>query len=89
MRALRCLMVIVTPCSLKCFKDMKKKEIQELKNKQPGELSRIVSDSNERLRALRFDLAAGKVKNVNELRTLRKNIARMQTFIREDKNVTK
>jgi len=68
---------------------MKKKDLQELKNKPVAELSRLMHDGAEKLRALRFDLAAGKVKNVNELRTLRKNIARMQTFIREDKNVTK
>ncbi len=60
---------------------MKKKEIQELKNKPLGELERIVLDSAEKLRALRFDLAAGKVKNVNELHQTRKRIARAKTFI--------
>jgi ribosomal protein L29 len=60
---------------------MKKKEIQELKNKPLGELERIVLDSGEKLRALRFDLAAGKVKNVNELHQTRKKIARAKTFI--------
>jgi ribosomal protein L29 len=68
---------------------MKKKDLQELKNKPVVELSRLMRDGSEKLRALRFDLAAGKVKNVNELRALRKNIARMQTFIREGKNDTK
>ena len=62
---------------------MKKRELQELKNKPTAELLRLVRDGAERLRSLRFDLAAGKVKNVNELRVLRKNLARMQTFIRE------
>lgn len=60
---------------------MKKKEIQELKNKPLGELERLVHESGEKLRALRFDLAAGKVKNVNELHQTRKKIARMKTFI--------
>ena len=60
---------------------MKKKELQELKNKPVTELTRLVRDGMEKLRALRFDLAAGKVKNVNELRALRKNLARMKTFI--------
>ena len=59
---------------------MKKKEIQELQNKPLGELERLVIDSAEKLRALRFDLAAGKVKNVNELHQTRKKIARMKTF---------
>ena len=52
---------------------MKKKEIQEMKNKPLGELERIGVDSGEKLRALRFDLAAGKVKNVNELHQMRKH----------------
>jgi len=65
---------------------MKKRELQELKNKPVAELSRLAREGKEKLRSLRFDLAAGKVKNVNELRALRKNLARMQTFMREDKN---
>lgn len=60
---------------------MKRKEIQELKNKGAGELERLIRESNERLRALRFDLAAGKVKNVSELHELRKKVARMKTFL--------
>ncbi len=60
---------------------MKKKEIQEMKQKPLGELERIVRESGEKLRTLRFDLAAGKVKNVNELHQTRKRIARAKTFI--------
>ena len=62
---------------------MKKKDIQELKNKPLGELERIVIDSGDKLRALRFDLAAGKVKNVNELHQTRRKIARAKTFIKQ------
>jgi ribosomal protein L29 len=62
---------------------MKKKDIQELKNKTVGELEHVVSESSERLRTLRFDLAAGKVKNVNELHQTRKKIARAKTFLAE------
>jgi ribosomal protein L29 len=65
---------------------MKKKEIQELKNKPLGELEHIVLDGGEKVRALRFDLAAGKVKNVNELRHARKTIARAKTFINQNGN---
>ena len=65
---------------------MKKKEIQELKNKPIGELERLVIDSGEKLRALRFDLAAGKVKNVNELHQTRKRIARAKTFLNQHGN---
>jgi ribosomal protein L29 len=62
---------------------MKKNEIKELRNKPTGELERILIDGAEHLRALRFDLAAGKVKNVNELHHTRKRIARAKTFLRE------
>jgi ribosomal protein L29 len=62
---------------------MKKNEIKELKNKSAGELETIVRESGEKLRALRFDLAAGKVKNVNELHQNRKKIARAKTFLRQ------
>ncbi len=62
---------------------MKKKDIQEMKNKSIPELQKLVVDGAERLRALRFDLAAGKVKNVAELREVRKSIARAKTFLHE------
>ena len=65
---------------------MKKNEIKELKNKSVGELEAIVRESSEKLRALRFDLAAGKVKNVNELHHTRKRIARAKTFINQHGN---
>ena len=60
---------------------MKKNDIKELKNKSIGELENIVRESGEKLRALRFDLAAGKVKNVNELHQNKKKIARAKTFL--------
>jgi large subunit ribosomal protein L29 len=62
---------------------MKKKDIQELKNKPDAELTRLIKDSGEQLRVLRFDLAAGKVKDISKIRDLRKSIARMQTFLKE------
>ena len=42
----------------------------------------MIRETNEKLRGLRFDLAAGKVKNVSELHKLKKNVARMKTFIK-------
>jgi ribosomal protein L29 len=63
---------------------MKKRELQELRNRPAAELSRLAQEGTEKLRSLRFDLAAGKVKNVNELRVLRKTLARIQTFMREN-----
>ena len=62
---------------------MKKRNIQELKNKQTGELERLVSDKSEELRVLRFDLAAGKVKDISKIREARKKIARANTFLNQ------
>ncbi len=53
----------------------------ELKQKSKTELQRFLQDSRERLRQLRFDLAAGKVKNVREIRKLKKDIARILTLL--------
>ncbi|MBI2623002.1 MAG: 50S ribosomal protein L29 [Candidatus Liptonbacteria bacterium] len=62
---------------------MKKQDIQQLRAKPAAELHKLIKDSEERLRKLRFDLAAGKVKNVAELRSVRKAIARMHTVAHE------
>ena len=60
---------------------MKKKDIQELKTKPLPELQKLLKESREHLRDLKFNLAAGKVKNVEEIRTLKATIARILTFI--------
>ncbi len=62
---------------------MKYKDIQELKKKSAADLAHLVKESRTRLRALRFDLAAGKVKNVAELREVKKTIARALTFLKQ------
>lgn len=62
---------------------MKKKDIQTLKHHSPEELAGLVREASEKLRALRFDLAAGKVKDISEIHEAKKKIARMKTFIHE------
>ncbi len=46
-----------------------------------AELQKFLKEGREKLRSLKFDLAGGKVKNVQELRSLKKDIARLNTFI--------
>ena len=60
---------------------MKKRDIQKLKELGAPELTKLLAERRERLQTLRFDLAAGKVKNVSELREVRKEIARLLTFV--------
>ena len=55
---------------------MKRSEIQELRLKPKEELERLLRDSQIELRGLRFNLAAGKLKNVGEIRKLKKTIDR-------------
>jgi large subunit ribosomal protein L29 len=55
----------------------------ELRQKQKEELSKAVKDYREKLRGLRFDLASGKVKNVREIRKIKKDIARILTILKE------
>lgn len=59
---------------------MKKNEIKELKARPADELSRMVRETEEKLRGLKFDLAAGKVKDISVIRENKKKIARMKTF---------
>ncbi len=60
---------------------MKKKQLEGLKNKPLPELQKNLADYRERLRNLKFDLAKGKVKNIREIKEVKKNIARILTII--------
>lgn len=65
---------------------MKRKDVEELKKKSDAEYRKMLKELRERLRALRFDLAAGKVKNAQEIREIRRTIARIATFMRQAAN---
>lgn len=58
----------------------------EFAQKSTDELMKILYDSRERLRQLRFDLSAGKVKNVREIRQIKKDIAKILTSIKTRKS---
>jgi len=57
-------------------------KIQELRQRPKGELHKILQDNREKLRQLRFDLVSGKIKNVREVRKVKKEIARILTLLR-------
>lgn len=65
---------------------MKKNNLQELRNKPLAELEKFIKDGREKVRSMKFDLAAGKVKNVKELKKIKKEVARILTIIKEGKN---
>ncbi len=62
---------------------MKKKDIQSLRQGSVAEWEHTIGESNETLRKLRFDLAAGKMKDVSRIKELKKKVARIKTFIKE------
>ncbi len=57
--------------------------LTELRQKSKDELQKTLQDLQEKLRQLRFDLAAGKVKNVREIRKIKKEIARILTLLKQ------
>ncbi|MDP3052870.1 MAG: 50S ribosomal protein L29 [bacterium] len=61
---------------------MKKKIFQETKNKSAVELQKDLVGHRERLRVLKFDLAAGKVKNIKEIQGVKKTIAQILTILK-------
>ena len=58
-------------------------KIGELRQKSQTELRKLLQESREKLRQLRFDLASGKVKNVREIRMTKKDIARILTLLKQ------
>ena len=60
-------------------------EIKEIKNKAVGELQKILADKRDKLRELRFKDAAKQLKNVREIRMVKKDIAQVLTLINANK----
>ena len=57
----------------------------EIRQRPKAELKEILGKKREKLRQLRFDLASGKVKNVREIRMLKKDIARILTILKDER----
>lgn len=64
---------------------MKKKELENHKAKLPAELLKELRSRLDKLDNLKFDLAAGKVKNIREMRHVKKDIAQILTILGETK----
>jgi ribosomal protein L29 len=56
-------------------------EFKELKNKEEKELQKILSQTREKLRDLRFKDANKQLKNVREIRKAKETIARVLTLL--------
>ena len=60
------------------------KHTLELRTRTPGELQRLLGEAQEELSTLRFRLANRQATNTARKATLRGEIARIKTLLRED-----
>jgi large subunit ribosomal protein L29 len=62
---------------------MKSIKTSELRNLKAGEIQTKLADAREELMKLRFQQVTGQLTDTSRLRILRREIARMQTILRE------
>jgi large subunit ribosomal protein L29 len=62
---------------------MKSANTKDLRNLKPGEIETKLTDAREELMKLRFQAVSGQLTDTSRLRVLRREIARMQTLLRE------
>ncbi len=62
---------------------MKATKVSELRNLSAGEIETKLADAREELMKLRFQQVTGQLTDTSRLRILRREIARMQTILRE------
>jgi len=61
-------------------------EIGELRQRPKEELKKLLQESRDKMRQMKFDLSSGKIKNVRGIRQIRKEIAVMLTVINESRD---
>lgn len=64
-------------------------DIKELKNKKVGDLHNSLAESRDKLRDLRFKDANKQLKDVREIRTVKKTIARILSLLNNKKENSK
>lgn len=64
---------------------MKEAKSKDLRNLQPGEIETKVADARDEMMKLRFQQVTGQLTDTSRLRTLKRDIARMLTILREQK----
>ncbi len=57
-------------------------DIQDLKNKSTRELHELLAEKRNELRELRFKVSEKQLKNVSEIKKVRKTIAQILTIIK-------
>jgi large subunit ribosomal protein L29 len=64
---------------------MKARKAEDLRSLSTTELQGFLSESEESITRLRFQLTLGQLDNTSNIRTLRKDIARMKTILHDRK----
>jgi large subunit ribosomal protein L29 len=59
---------------------------REILRKDEKELKELLEQKRDKLRQLRFDLVANKIKNHREIRQIKKDIARILTILKQNKH---
>lgn len=62
---------------------MKAMKVEEVRKLAAEEIRTKLTDSQDELMKLRFQQVTGQLTDTSHLRTLRRNIARMETILRE------
>ena len=62
---------------------MKAMKVEEVRKLAAEEIRTKLADSREELMKLRFQQVTGQLTDTSHLRTLRRNIARMETILRQ------
>jgi large subunit ribosomal protein L29 len=66
-----------------------KEELKELKLKSEAELNRLLVSNREKLRDSRFKVSQNQLKNIREIRNIRKKIAQILTILKQKKSSAK
>jgi large subunit ribosomal protein L29 len=61
-------------------------KLKELKQKNKIELKKLLSESSDKLRDLRFRVASRQLKDVRQIRKVKKTIARILTILANQKD---
>jgi large subunit ribosomal protein L29 len=68
---------------------MKTRKAEDLRTLSTAELTTFVSESQENVTRLRFQLALGQLQDSSTIKTMRKDIARMKTILHARANEAK
>ena len=60
-------------------------KLEELKSKSANELRILLDNLKNKLRGLKFDLSAGRVKNIRQINETKRTIARILTILNNRK----